>query len=438
MTIMGSFYSSISGLTSNSTAMEVIGNNIANINTTAFKGSRTEFSDVLSRNMSLGYEIGRGSTVNGVTTVFAQGSFSTTSNVTDLALENNGFFIVRDVNGTQYTRAGNFSLDDGGYMVNSSGKFVLGYGLDNQGDATGTPTDIHIPSTPLAPRQTGDGTEEGSGVLMNVNLNSDDEVNPGGPAFDLSDPEGTSNFSTSITAYDSLGNDHLLTVYFRKASEDSTAGNTWEYHVVVDEADSATGSEYVAQSGEISFNSNGQLVSETMTSTPNGFNFSGGAIQGQHIAFDFGDSISEGGTGADGTTQYAQENSVLAATQDGFESSFISGITIDEDGKIYGRYSNGQTQAIAQIAVANFRNEGGLSQLGNNSYGETYLSGDPLVGVANESGNGRVFSSTLELSNVDIAEEFVNMITTQRGFQANSRSITTADELLQELVNLKR
>jgi flagellar hook protein FlgE len=372
--------------------------------------------------------------------LFTQGSFSTTQNVTDIALEGGGFFMVHNPKGAFYTRAGNFHIDDSGYLVNPSGSKLQGYQLDERGRFTGLPVDVQIPTAPLIPKPTGDGSNAGSGVKINANLDSNATIPA---AFDLADPLTTSNFATSVTVYDSLGNDHLLTVYFRKATESAT-GNTWEYHVVADEADAnvTPPADVLAQSGTLTFNTFGQLVGEQVTYNGDPanpyFNFTGGAQQNQQIAFDFGESINEGGTGTDGTTQYGQASSVLAVSQDGYGPSYLIDISIDNAGKIFGRYTNGETRAFSQIAIANFRNVNGLARMGDNMFAESHLSGQPLAGVANEGGNGRIFSNTMELSNVDMAEEFVRMITTQRGFQANSRSIKTADELLQELVNLNR
>lgn len=442
MSIMGSFFSSIAGLNSNGVAMEVIGNNIANINTTAFKNNRPEFSDVLSR-ASGGFEIGRGSRVSDVITMFSQGAFQTTNNVTDLALEGAGFFVVNNEKGQFYTRAGNFHIDELGYMVNPSGSRLQGFALDTKERFTGNPIDILIPAAPLQPQATGDGTMEGTGVSISANLDSGAELNPGGLAFDINDPLGTSNFTTSVTTYDTLGNSHMLSIYFRKSAESST-GNAWEYHVVVDENDAEVtpARDVICQSGELVFDEYGRMVSESVTfdgdPTNPYFNFKGGAEQNQQIGFDFGESIVEGGTGTSGTTQYSQPSSILAATQDGYGPSFLMNINIDEAGKVYGQYNNGQTRAFAQLSVVNFRNVSALSRLGGNMFSETHDSGQPLHGVANGGGNGRIFANTLELSNVDLAEEFVHMITSQRGFQANSRSISTADEMMQELVNLKR
>ncbi|MBI5642841.1 MAG: flagellar hook protein FlgE [Deltaproteobacteria bacterium] len=257
-------------------------------------------------------------------------------------------------------------------------------------------------------------------------------------AFSLSQAGDTSNFSTPITVYDSLGNSHVVTMYFRKSSLDST-GNTWEWYAVVDEADSTSGTTEIQAQGTVSFDSSGALYSESaVTYATGGFDFTGGAAQNQSISFDFGTSTVEGGTGTDGTTQYATSSGVSSLTQDGYSSGSLESISIDQDGVITGTFSNGKELTLAQVVLASFSNSGGLASAGSNLYTETYESGQALYGEAGSSGRGTVQSSTLELSNVDIAEEFVNMITAQRGFQANSKVITTTDEVLAEIVNLKR
>lgn len=256
--------------------------------------------------------------------------------------------------------------------------------------------------------------------------------------FTLSKAGDTSNFSTPMTVYDSLGNAHVVTMYFRKSSLDAT-GNNWDWYAVVDEADSTSGSTEVQASGSITFNSSGSLYSESATTyTTGGFDFTGGAAQNQVISFDFGNSIVQGGTGTDGTTQYATSSGVSALTQDGYSSGSLESISIDADGVVYGTFSNGKELSLAQVILADFSNTGGLSSAGSNLYTESYASGQPLMGEPGSSGRGTVASSTLELSNVDIASEFVSMITAQRGFQANSKVITTTDEILAEIVNLKR
>ncbi|MEE8575422.1 MAG: flagellar hook-basal body complex protein [Thermodesulfobacteriota bacterium] len=259
-------------------------------------------------------------------------------------------------------------------------------------------------------------------------------------AFDVTRPVETSNFSTSVTVYDSLGNSHQTAIYFRK-SDVSTTGNTWNWYAVVDAADSASGLTEVQANGTLDFDTNGALNSESMVTYPllsGGFDFTGGATLGQAISFDFGNSITEGSTGLDGVTQYGESSALFAQSQDGYGFGTLSRTFIDTSGVIMGVFTNGTTRAMGQIALAKFNNPAELFKTGGNLYTQTNSSGDPLLAAAGSSNVGTVHSNTLELSTVDIAEEFVKMITAQRGFQANSRVITTSDEMLVELVNLKR
>ena len=202
-----------------------------------------------------------------------------------------------------------------------------------------------------------------------------------------------------------------------------------------------TGADVEAQTGELSFNEYGQLVSTTVTANGDAanpyFNFSGGAAQNQQIGFTFGTSISDGGTGTDGVTQYGDDSTVLSSSQDGYAASSLSSISIDNAGKISATYTNGETSTFAQIAVASFRNVNGLCKVGDNLYAETGSSGSAAVGVAGSGGHGTISSSTLEQSNVDLATELVSMITTERGYQANSKSVSTADEMLQTVLAMK-
>ncbi len=433
MSILGSMYSGISGLSANSTALTVIGNNIANINTPAFKVTRPEFSDILSKTMNLGQSVGRGTQIESVATMHVQGGFTSTANVTDIALEGKGFFIARDVQGmgVRYTRAGNFHIDDEGYMVTPAGYRTQGFEIDSHGKYTGTEKDIQISTSLLNPKKT---TESD----FHVNLSSNETPIPTG--FDVNDIENTSNFSSSITVYDTLGNAHQVTMYFTLISQDPTAGSVWDYNVAVsgDDWEGGTpGDLYVGATGQMTFDNQGRLDTETQTSSD--FNFSGGAEQNQSIAFDFGTSITtDGGSGLDGTTQYGESNATLFQSQDGYGPSYLEALEVDPDGRVFGKYGNGEIRHFAQIAIANFSNPSGLDQVGGNMFSKTITSGEPVVSVANVAGNGRVFGNTLEQSNVDLAEQFVNMIITQRGFQANARSIQTSDQMLTELVNIVR
>lgn len=541
-----------SGIKANMTALSVIGNNIANVNTVGFKSSRTIFSDVLSQSLTGGgsSQIGLGSQLSAVTPQFTQGAFETTGNGLDLALEGDGFFMVQDSAGANYyTRAGEFSMDKDNYIVNSDGYKLQGYGIDASGNILNTVGDIQISSAAIPANPTSSidlianlqsdaeitgfvfttgsndviAANDGAAFIPSPSLTTDggltsgtaytgDEVataiktalearnnsadtytvaydsaagkftitNDAGNtnalnmlwsnagttaetllgfaaaddniavagnassdnvagAFDVNNASATSNYSTAITVYDSLGNSHLLNIYFRKSDIQAT-GNSWDWYAVVGSADSDSGSAEVQATGTIDFNTSGGILSQTpvtywedwTTSTiGTGFDFSGGATQGQVIGFDLG-------TGTDGVTQYGSDFAVYDQTQDGYESGSLQSLSIGDDGIINGLYTNGKTRNIGQIVVADFANAGGLVSKGQNLYAESADSGQPVVGAANASGRASVQSATLELSNVDLANEFIKMIAAQRGFQANSRVITTSDEILQELVNLKR
>lgn len=431
MSILTSLFTGVSGLNAHGALLSIIGNNVANVSTAGFKGSRGSFADVLSQSLGVGGggQVGRGVFLSGVTSDFSQGTFETTNNVLDLGISGGGFFVVQDTSGTFYTRAGQFNLDRNGNVVNPQGAILQGFQVDSSGNLTGTINNLNFVTTSSPPNPT-------TSALISANLDSRVTIPS---AFSVSNPAGTSNFSTAMTVYDSLGNGHLITVYFRKSAQSGT-GNTWEWFAVVNSADNGngTGNEVQAQ-GTLSFNASGALSSESAITYPTGgFDFSGGASQNQTIAFDFGTSIAQGGTGLTGTTQFGAASETLFQSQNGFSSGSLRNLSVNQDGVITGLFSNGQTRTLGQVVLATFTAQQGLKRVGENLFSESFDSGPPLLGAPNTDAKGSIFSSSLELSNVDLAEQFVNLITAQRGFQANSRIITTTDEILGELVNLRR
>jgi flagellar hook protein FlgE len=292
-----------------------------------------------------------------------------------------------------------------------------------------------------------------------ANLNMLAGTSTTGTDFAISNPTGTSNFSTSMTVYDSLGNSHLLTTYFTKVGS-----NTWNYNVTANSNDVVTAKYASANidatlgivrvgAGTLTFGTNGTLDRESValrfdTGTVAGaagtvpgqlqvdFN---GATANQLITYDFGASVTtEGGNGLNGTTQFGSQSAVVQQTQDGYAAGSLQAFSVDGNGVINGRFSNGQLRALAQVVLARFPDPLGLTRTGNNTFAESGNSGQPVTGVPESAGLGKLKSNTLELSNVDLGESFIDMIAAQRGFQANSRVITTSDEILQELVNLKR
>jgi len=420
--MLTSLYTGISGMNTNLNALTVVGNNIANVNTYGFKGSRMYFSDLFSQSMFGGSGGGLGVTVE-ATPSFTQGAFETTNNALDLAIEGNGFFVLHSEEGAPfYTRAGAFKIDKDGYIVDSNGFYLQGYPADSFGNILTTMGSLRIEASSFAPQAT-------TGASMMANLDASAEVlDP----FDVDAADETSNFSTTVTVYDSLGNEHPVELYFRKSGE-----NAWEWYAVINAEDAASGTREIAGQGTLAFDSDGRL--QTVTGNTVTFDFAGGATLGQSITFDFGTSLDDGGTGVDGIVQYGGiSSSVYNLTQDGYPPGSLQAATIDDKGILVASFTNGKQRALGQVALANFPSLAGLKAAGNMYYTESPDSGAVVIGKAGTQGFGSVRSSTLELSNVDLASEFVRMITAQRGFQASSKVITTTDEVLLDLVNLKR
>ncbi len=436
MGVLSSLFTAISGITAFGEAISVTSNNLANVGTTAFKSSRASFGDLVKSSLG-GFQgnkdVGTGTFLTGVQSVFTQGSLQPTSVPTDLSIGGDGFFVVQDPAGaTAYTRSGQFRPNDSGQLVNPEGFVLQGFLADVTGNITGAAGPINLTSVSASPKPT-------TKVTIDASLDSKSPVK----VFAIADPAATSNFSTSIQTFDSLGVGHLMTSYFTKTA----AANVWDLNVVAAAvevnvaAPSGQTNEVVAR-GTLTFDTAGALFDESAITYFNtgatGIDFIGSAPN-QVMAFDLGTNINtELGTGLDGTRQFGVESSVQSQSQDGFGAGTLLGLTIQEDGVVSGQFSNGRIQALGQVQLARFNDPTGLRSIGNNAFIETLNSGQPIVGTPSTSGLGRAISSTLELSNVDIGKEFIDMITAQRAFQANSRVITTADEMLLELVNLKR
>lgn len=423
MGLSSTLYTGISGLQSNAEAMSVTGNNISNSNTIGFKSSSTLFSDVLSASISSSSgnsQVGRGSQISSIQTSFSQGSFQSTSNSTDLAIEGDGFFMVSESDSSEvlYTRNGSFSFDSNGYLTNAEGYRVQGKGFDQNGDLVGgNPTDIQVDiSSQIPARQTG-------ALTLTTNLDAGSSVV--GP-FDISDPDTTSNYSTSTQIYDSLGNTHVATTYFTM-----TSPQTWEWHTTVNSSEleaTASGPEDLTEigSGNLTFDSDGNLLTGGSATTPAGaIIWNNGSDTTQQIDMTFA------------TTQFSSSSVVISQNQDGYAPGEVVQVSVDNDGTVSASYSNGESIDIAMLTLATFTNPSGLTKEGGSLYASTAGSGDPSVGTAGAS-QGYIYTNSLELSNVDLAQEFVDLITIQNGYSASSKVITTTDEMLQELINLVR
>jgi len=426
MGILSSMNTGISGLKTLGESLSITADNIANSNTTGFKTSRAEFGDIIARSLKGilgGNQIGRGVKLNAVTPVFSQGSISQTDRSTDLALQGDGFFVVDGEEGRAYTRNGAFQFDNEGKLRNADGYLVQGFIADEDGKVTNKLGNVSINRTIIDAKGTGN-------VKINMNLDMRAPIKQ----WDPQDPDKSSNYNTGVVVYDSAGNSHLVTMYFNKVSD-----GEWEWHSMV-KGEEVPGGEKGTMveeaSGKMKFDVYGKLQSQEVSDGT--FTFSNGAIPDQQVKFDFGDDIETGGTGIMGATQYGSESDAFKIIQDGYTAGTLSGLSFNDDGVLSAVFTNGEVVDVAQIAVAKFENNEGLFKLGRNLFRESRKSGQPNVGKPNQAGRGKVFSKSLEESTTDIATEFVDIIKTQRAFQANSRTVVTSDELIQEVLNWKR
>ncbi|MDD0852655.1 flagellar hook protein FlgE [Halobacteriovorax sp. GB3] len=426
MGILRSFNISVSGLNAVGQGMGVIGDNIANSGTTGFKASRAEFQDVLAKSLKGidgGDQFGAGVKLAHIKPMMTQGDVARTDSITDLAINGDGLFRVEAPFGPGFTRDGSMHFNKEGELVNSDGYRVLGFQVNGAGDITNKLGPIKLGNTTIP----AEATKE---VKVNMNLDSRAEIKQ----FDINDPDNTSNFSNSITVYDNVGTARLVSVYYNKQAD-----NTWTYRALVDGSDASGGEDgkfTEMASGTLSFNAKGQLQEEVEGS--NSFNFNKGAAQDQKIKFDFGVSITEGGDGLDASTQYGSESAVARHTQDGSSAATLGSLSFNDNGVLTAVYDNGVARDISQIAVAKFENNEALFKVGKNLFKESRQSGQAAMGKPGEGGRGEVLSKSIELSNVDIANEFVNLMTASRNFQANAKTLTTADQMLQEVLNIKR
>jgi flagellar hook protein FlgE len=427
MSLLTALSSGTTGLDAASSELSVVGDNISNANTVGFKSGRAAFEDALSQSLiGGGGGIGLGARLESVQRILTQGALTSTGLATDLALQGNGFFAVRGnhngQDGTFFTRAGQFTIDRDGYLVNLQGFKVQGFPADPTGLVSGVPGDLLVGNASAVPRAT-------SAITVKANLQADATVPL---AWDPANPSGTSNFSTSVSVYDTLGTAHGTQVFFRK-----TGTGAWEWHAMVDGGEltgGTAGTLTEIASGTLAFDAQGRLQTVTQASSFNPL----GAVNPQPLTFDFGDPLAAGGTGLAGVTQFASASTTTFIGQDGYGSGQLSSIRIDSQGLVSGIFSNGQQRVLGQIGIAAFSAPDQLDRMGGNLFQQTLASGQPALGAAGTGGRGAITSGSLEQSNVDLAEQFVRLIAAQRAFEANSKTITTADQLLSELIAMKR
>jgi flagellar hook protein FlgE len=425
--MIGSLYSGISGLKANTSAMSVIGDNIANVNTTGFKASTVSFANVFSASLGQSsMQIGRGVTMSGISANWNSGTMETTNNVTDLAINGQGMFIVRDATGgaQYYSRAGQFEFNNQGQLVNEDGFLVQGYPIDVAGNV-GAIGNINQPAGMSVPSAT---TE----LTMGLNLDS------GGTSYD-----------TTVTVYDSLGNPIDLTFTFtRDTTPDLGGAVEWDYTVTSSNPAltitpttptlgfTSTGALDPACSGTLvdSATGDGRGHSIAITGLAPAADMTGATA----LVWRFADTVAAGGATDGSVTSYAGNSAKNSQTQNGYPTGMLQGVSVDKDGVFTGLYSNGTMLSFAQIALADFASYSGLLKQGSNLFSSSLASGQAVILAPNQGGVGAIAPSSLEMSNVDLASEFVQLITTQRAFQANSKVITTSDDVLSELINIKR
>ncbi len=431
MSIFASLYVAVSGMRSNQTAISVIGNNIANQNTIGFKASRAVFGDLVAQPIagSAGvYQRGGGSGVETIQKLMTAGALLGTNVSTDLAISGDGFFCLKDeVSGESfYTRNGQFRIDADGYLAALNGMRVEGYPASNIGEV-GASGELATSLGPILVGQPVSPPQATTNIVLDVNLDSSAPFQTFNPA----DAAGTSSYSTRATVYDSLGTAHELDLYF---SQTAAGEWTWNGFVPQDALDNSGDKTPVAVvDGTLSFSTDGKLEAQTQNAT--NITFFGAAQQA--LTFDFGQPTAAGGDGS-GSSAYASPFSVAFQEQDGYAVGSLFYYNIREDGTITGQYTNGRELLLGRLALARFVSPDGLYSRGGNLYSIQRDSGVPTFGMPQVGGLGDIVPGSLEQSNVDLSDEFTAMILAQRGFQASSRTISTADEMLLEMLNLKR
>jgi flagellar hook protein FlgE len=416
-----SFSAALSALNANTTAIDVVGNNLANLSTTGFKASTVSFQDLVTQSLGAGLgetQVGFGTGVPLTTRQFTQGALQATSGVLDAAIQGDGFFVLQDSTGAQlFSRAGNFQVDAQGHLLSATGDAVQGWDqVDGQVNTNGPVGGITVPvGTLQAPRAT-------STFSMDMNLNA---------AAAVGSTDGT--FSYPMEVDDSLGTSHVLTMTFT-----NQGGGTWGYSVSIPGEDltgGTAGTPTVLTTGTLTFDSSGNLTAPDITGRLipiQATGFTDGAAD-LNMNWDLYDS-----NNAPRLTQFAQISAVSANTQDGQPAAQLVRVGVTDGGNILAQYSNGQQTVVGQIAMAGIRNPESLIAVGNNNFESSSLTATPAIGVPDTGGRGKILGGQLESSTVDIATEFTSMIVYQRGYEANAKVVNTADQLSQDTINLIR
>jgi flagellar hook protein FlgE len=413
MSLIGTLTTGVSGVLTNSRALNIIGDNISNVNTTGFKSSKAVFGDLFSTSLAGGTltsQVGKGAQLLGSLQSFEQGAFENSTSALDLAIDGNGFFIVNDGTGNFYTRAGQFRVNENGLVETLTGEVLQGFPITNNVVGT-TLTDVSLTGVQSTPQPTTEFTL--------------------GAQLDGSEVTGFT-FNSPIQVFNSVGTQDILNIQFTK---NLTTNNVWDFTISSQEGTVTAGA-----TGSVTFDTTGQLI-----------DVDGGGLVDFGITVDYSASsppaavqninwaLTDGAGASNGSmTGFATNSSNNSVIQDGFASGILIGVAVDFDGTVAGLFDNGQSQPLFQLGLANFLSPTGLTRLGQNLFAESRLSGQPVISLPETGSFGSVLGNTLELSNVDLAAEFVQLIKTQQAFQASARIISTTDDLLTETVNLTR
>jgi flagellar hook protein FlgE len=412
---MSAFSIPLSGLAASSDSLNVIANNLANLNTDGYKDESLSFADVFNQMQGVSgngdpIQIGSGVETAGETSNFTNGTVTSTGISSNMALQGNGFFVVQSDTNSQitYTRDGDFTVNSQGQLSTATGQLVMGYpAVDGVVSTSSALAPINVNQAANIP------------AVASTSFSMDTNLDAGAAAGD--------QFSTPITVYDTLGTSHTLTATFT-----NTGANTWSYNLAIPSADvNGTGTNTSVATGTLTFNADGNLTSPTGPIT--GINITGLADGASPMSLTWNLS---GANGASTITQQDATSATSSTSQNGYGVGTLTGYSVLSDGTVQGQFSNSQTMALGQVAVANFANVQGLTQLGNNDYEATFASGTPNVGTAGSGANGTITGGAVEESNVNLSTEFANMIVAQQGYEANAKVLTTMDQVSQATIQL--
>jgi len=414
--MFASFSTALSALAAESTAISVIGNNLANLNTTGFKSSTVSFHDLVTESLGAGLgetQVGFGVGAPITMRQFTQGAIQTTGGTMDAAIQGDGFFIVQGLNQTtEYTRGGNFQVDKNGNLITATGEAVEGWTLANGVlNTNAPPSNITIPVGTVQP------------PVPTQNLSFDMNLNAAGVAG-----TSTGTFATAVTVYDSLGNSHVVTASF---TEDPTTAGQWNYSLSVPDGDLQT-PPFTPLTGSINFDTNGNLATPASTAASPQLQITGLKDGASDMTINW--NMFNGTSPR--ITQYAQPSSISAVAQDGSPAAQLVNVAIANGGKLLAQYSNGLQTVVGQLAMATIRNPESLLSVGDNNYQVSSLSAIPAVGLPGTGGRGTVQGGAIETSTVDTATEFTSLIVYQRGYEANSKVINVVNQISQTTTNL--